>query len=247
MTILITGSSRGIGAATAIAAARAGYEVCINYRKNEKAALEVKLRVEELGAKCIAVQADVSEEREVISLFETIDQELGPLTALVNNAGGLDRQATIFDLTAERINHILRHNVTSTFLCCREAAKRMAKSRGGAGGAIVNVSSVAAKTGAPGEYTDYAASKGAIDTFTLGIAKELAPEGIRVNTVRPGFIYTDIHADGGEPGRVDRIKSTLPMQRGGKPEEVAEAIIWLLSHKASYTTGSFLELSGGRV
>lgn len=247
MTILITGSSRGIGAATAIAAAKAGYRVCINYRKNEAAAAEVKARVDELGVKCITVQADVSEEKEVVALFETIDRQLGPLTALVNNAGGLDRQSTLFDLNADRINHILRHNVTSAFLCSREAAKRMAKSRGGTGGAIVNVSSVAAKTGAPGEYTDYAASKGAIDTFTLGLAKELAPEGIRVNTVRPGFIYTDIHADGGEPGRVDRIKSSLPMQRGGKAEEVAEAIIWLLSDKASYTTGSFLELSGGRV
>lgn len=247
MSILITGSSRGIGAATAILAAKAGYQVCINYKKNEAAAASVKQQVEQRGVKCIVVQADVANEEEVQTLFKTIDRELDPLTALVNNAGGLDKQASLFDLDAQRINYILQQNVTGTFLCSREAARRMAKSRGGNGGAIVNVSSVAARTGAPGEYTDYAASKGAVDTLTLGLAKELAPEGIRVNTVRPGFIYTDIHADGGEPGRVDRIKSTLPMQRGGKPEEVAEAILWLLSEKASYTTGSFLELSGGRV
>jgi len=180
-------------------------------------------------------------------LFETIDRELSPLRALVNNAGSLDKQSSLFELDASRINNMLRQNVTSTFLCSREAAVRMAISRGGAGGAIVNVSSVAARTGAPGEYTHYAASKGAIDTLTVGMAKELASEGIRVNAVRPGFIYTDIHADGGEPGRVDRIKTTLPMQRGGQASEVAEAIVWLLSEKASYTTGSFLELSGGRV
>lgn len=246
MSILITGSSRGIGAATALLAASQGYQVCINYKKNEQAAATLQQQIEKLGGRCISVQADVSQEDEVLKLFETIDAELDPITALVNNAGILDQQATLFGLDASRINHILQQNITSVFLCSREAAKRMAKSRGGNGGAIVNVSSIAAKTGAPGEYTDYAASKGAIDTLTLGMAKELAPEGIRVNAVRPGFIYTDIHADGGEPGRVDRIKSSLPMQRGGHPEEVAEAIMWLLSDKASYTTGSFLEMAGGR-
>lgn len=246
MSILITGSSRGIGAATALLAASQGHQVCINYKKNEQAAAALQQQIEKLGSRCIAVQADVSQEDEVLKLFETIDAKLDPITALVNNAGILDQQATLFGLDASRINHILQQNITSVFLCSREAAKRMAKSRGGNGGAIVNVSSIAAKTGAPGEYTDYAASKGAIDTLTLGMAKELAPEGIRVNAVRPGFIYTDIHADGGEPGRVDRIKSSLPMQRGGHPEEVAEAIMWLLSDKASYTTGSFLEMAGGR-
>jgi NAD(P)-dependent dehydrogenase (short-subunit alcohol dehydrogenase family) len=192
------------------------------------------------------VQADVAAEADVIRLFETVDRELGRVTALVNNAGILETQCRVEALTAERLNRILATNVTGSFLCAREAIRRMSTQSGGSGGAIVNVSSIAARTGAPGEYVDYAASKGAIDSFTLGLAQEVAAEGIRVNCVRPGFIYTDIHAAGGEPGRVDRVKQFVPMKRGGQPAEVAQAILWLLSNESSYTTGSFLEITGGR-
>lgn len=244
--MLVTGSSRGIGAATAILAARQGYALCLNYKRNREAAESTRRLVEKENVPCISVQADVSREDEVMMLFETIDRELGTISALVNNAGVLEKQATIFSLDEQRLQRVLTQNINSAFLCSREAARRMARSRGGKGGAIVNVSSVAAKTGAPGEYVDYAASKAAMDALTIGLAKELAPEGIRVNGVRPGFIYTDIHADGGEPGRVDRLSSSLPLQRGGQPEEVAETILFLLSEKASYCTGNFLEPSGGR-
>lgn len=244
--ILITGSSRGIGAATAIRAAKEGYKVCINYRDNKAAAMQVAEQVRASGAACLTIQADVSKENEVLSLFEKIDKETGTLTALVNNAGILEQQTGILGLDSSRLQRIWAANIDSVILCSREAVKRMSTERGGHGGAIVNVSSVAARLGAPGEYVDYAASKGAVDSITLGLAKELAPWGIRVNAVRPGFIYSDIHASGGEPGRVDRLAASLPMKRGGYPDEVAAAILWLLSANASYTTGSFLEVAGGR-
>ena len=244
--IVITGSSRGIGAATAILAAQQGYAVCVNYVQHKQAAINIVNDVLKLGQRAIAVAADVSQQRDVEQLFTTVDRELGTVTALVNNAGILDVQMRVVNMDAERLNKIFSTNITSCFLCSREALKRMSTKRGGSGGAIVNVSSGAARLGAPGEYVDYAASKGAIDTFTIGLSKEVAEEGIRVNAVRPGFIYTDIHAAGGEPDRVDRVKELVPMRRGGDPEEVAQAILWLLSNQASYTTGSFIEVTGGR-
>ena len=243
---LITGSSRGIGAATAILLAKQGYDICINYKNNAIAANDVLGQVKKLGAKCIAIQADVSNEAHVLDLFEQIDQQLGPISALVNNVGMLLPQSKLLDMNADRINKILSTNVTSYFLCCREAVKRMSTARSGGGGAIVNVSSVAARTGSPGEYIDYAASKGAIDTLTKGLSEEVATEGIRVNSVRPGFIKTEMHADGGEPDRIERIKDNIPMQRGGDSSEVASAIAWLLSEDASYVTGSFTDVAGGR-
>ena len=191
------------------------------------------------------MQADVSVEDEVMGLFETVDNELGTLSVLVNNAGVLRAQSRLDAMTAERINHLLTSNVTSQFLCCREAVKRMSTKYHGRGGNIINISSGASRTGSPNEYTDYAATKGAIDTLTTGLSKEVAAEKIRVNCVRPGLIYTDMHADGGEPGRVERLKSKIPMQRGGNPAEVAEAIYWLGSDKSSFTTGSFIDVTGG--
>jgi NAD(P)-dependent dehydrogenase (short-subunit alcohol dehydrogenase family) len=244
--ILITGASRGIGAATALLAARRGYSVCVNYRANRAAADDVLDAVRQAGAHAIAVQADVAVEADVVRLFTTVDAELGPVTALVNNAGILERQARVEDITAERLARIFATNVTGSFLCVREAVRRMSIRHGGAGGAIVNVSSVAARLGSPGEYVDYAASKGAIDTMTIGLAQEVAAEGIRVNAVRAAFIYTDMHASGGEPSRVDRVKSSVPLRRGGQPEEVAQAILWLLSDDAAYTTGSFIDVTGGK-
>jgi len=243
---LVTGASRGIGRATALLLAQEGYTVAVNYHHNIKAATQVVNEIVERGGKAFAVRADISDEAQVVTLFETLDRENEPLTALVNNAGILFQQSAIENLTAERINHVLATNVSGYFLFCREAVKRMSHKRGGKGGAIVNVSSAASRLGAPFEYVDYAASKGAVDTLTTGLALEVAAQGIRVNCVRPGLIYTEMHASGGEPGRVDRVKSMLPMQRGGQPEEVAQAIVWLLSEKASYVTGSFLELAGGR-
>lgn len=245
-TILITGAGRGIGAATALLAAERGYQVCVNYLKNKNAAIEVVNKIQNKGGKAIACQADVSVEQEVSRLFKQVDEELGTLDALVNNAGILSTQARADELTAERLRYIFNANVISSFLCAKEAIKRMSVKYGGTGGGIVNVSSIAARTGSPNEYIDYAASKGAIDTFTLGLAKEVAGENIRVNAVRPGFIYTDIHADGGEPDRVDRIKDSLPMKRGGQPEEVARAILWLLSDESSFSTGTFIDITGGR-
>ncbi|EKV00008.1 dehydrogenase of unknown specificity [Leptolyngbya sp. PCC 7375] len=244
--IVITGGSRGIGAATASLAAERGYAVCVNYRRNHQAANAVVEKIRRQGGKGVAIAADIAVEAEVIDLFNAVDHQLGTVTALVNNAGILEQQTRVENLDAARLNRVLATNVTGAFLCAREAVKRMSTKRGGPGGAIVNISSVAARLGAAGEYVDYAASKGAIDAMTLGLAKEVAAEGIRVNAVRPGFIYTDIHGDGGEPGRVDRVKEVLPMKRGGEAVEVAQAILWLLSNEASYTTGTFIEVAGGR-
>lgn len=244
--VLVTGGSRGIGAATARLAASQGYSVCVNYLSNKAAADRVVESICAGGGRAIAVAADVSVESDVMRLFETMDKELGTLTALVNNAGILEKQMRVDEMDAARLTRILTANVTSAFLCARQAVLRMSTRHGGKGGAIVNVSSIAARLGSPGEYVDYAASKGAIDTLTIGLSREVASEGIRVNAVRPGLIYTDIHASGGEPGRVDRLKEALPMKRGGQPEEIAEAVMWLLSDSASYATGSFIDMGGGR-
>jgi NAD(P)-dependent dehydrogenase (short-subunit alcohol dehydrogenase family) len=244
--IIVTGGSRGIGAAVAHTAAARGYAVCINYVANRTAADAVVDTIRHGGGKALAVRADVALEADIVQLFATVDQELGPLTALVNNAGILEHQMRVDEMTAERINRVLLTNITGSFLCAREAVRRMSTRHGGAGGAIVNVSSMAAKLGGPGEYVDYAASKAAIDALTIGLSKEVAMEGIRVNAVRPGLIYTDIHASGGEAGRVDRLKHAVPMQRGGTAQEVANAIMWLLSAEASYATGTFIDVSGGR-
>lgn len=244
--LVITGGSRGIGAATARLAVPRGYAVCVNYRERRDAAEAVVREIEALGGRAIAVGADVSVEADVIRLFETVDKALGAVTALVNNAGILETQMRVDAMDAARLHRIFATNVVGPFLCAREAVKRMSTKRGGQGGAIVNLSSGAVRAGSPGEYVDYAASKGAIETFTLGLSKEVAEEGIRVNTVRAGFIYTEIHASGGEPNRVDRVKGLVPMKRGGQPEEVAEAIHWLLSDRASFTTGSFVDVTGGR-
>jgi len=244
--IVITGASRGIGAATARLAAARGYAVCVNYLKNRAAADAVVADIEATGGRAIAVAADVAAEAAVVDLFNTVDAKLGTITALVNNAGILETQMRVDEMDAARLARVLTANVTSCFLCAREAVRRMSTRHGGSGGAIVNVSSAASRLGSAGEYVDYAASKGAVDTLTIGLAREVATEGIRVNAVRPGFIYTDIHASGGEPGRVDRVKVSVPMQRGGQPEEVAHAILWLLSDEASYATGTFIDLAGGR-
>lgn len=244
--VVITGGSRGIGAATAKLAAAQGYAVCISYVRNQAAADSVVEAIRRAGGEALAVQADIAIEADVVRLFATVDRALGRLTALVNNAGILERQMRVEDMDAARLTRILATNVTGSFLCAREAVRRMSIKHGGTGGAIVNVSSIAARLGAPDEYVDYAASKGAIDTFTLGLAKEVAADGIRVNAVRPGVIDTDIHASGGEPGRVARVKDAVPMKRGGEAQEVAQAILWLLSEPASYTTGALLDVTGGR-
>ncbi|CAN4279627.1 SDR family oxidoreductase [Pseudoxanthomonas sp. LjRoot125] len=244
--VLVTGGSRGIGAATAVLAAERGYAVGVNYRLDADAAASIVQRITEAGGRAVALRADVSDEADVVAMFARLDETLGPVTALVNNAGILETQMRVDAMDAARIGRILATNVTGTLLCCREAVRRMSTRHGGLGGAIVNVSSVAAKTGSPGEYVDYAASKGAMDSLTVGLAQEVAQEGIRVNAVRPGFIYTGMHADGGEPGRVERVKAFVPMRRGGQPEEVAEAILWLLSTQAAYSTGTFIDVAGGR-
>ena len=244
--LIVTGGSRGIGAATARLAAERGYAVCVNYRANRAAADAVVAAIAAAGGTAIAVGADVASEPEVMRLFATVDRALGPLGALVNNAGVLERQTRVEHIDAARIDRIFATNVRGAFVCAREAVRRMSTARGGAGGAIVNVSSRAAELGAPGEYVDYAASKAALDTLTIGLAREVAGEGIRVNGVRAGIIYTDIHADGGEPGRVDRLGPTLPMKRGGDAIEVARAILWLCSEEASYSTGTFIDVAGGR-
>ena len=244
--MLITGASRGIGAATARLAAQQGYALCLNYHQRADAANAVLDQVRGLGVTAIAVQADVADETQVLHMFEAIDRELGRLDVLVNNAGMLEQQMRLEQMDAARWTRVLGANVIGSFLCAREAIKRMSTRHGGRGGAIVNLSSVAARLGAPGEYIDYAAAKGAIDSMTLGLAKEVASEGIRVNAVRPGVIHTDIHAAGGEPDRVERVKASVPMGRGGQAEEIAEAILWLASEKASYTSGALLDVAGGR-
>ncbi len=243
---IVTGASRGIGAATARLAARAGYAVCVNYLRNRAAADEVVAAIRGAGGEAVAEQGDVGIEADVVRLFAECDHVLGTVTALVNNAGILEKKMRLDAMDAGRLNRVINTNIVGSFLCAREAVKRMSTRHGGKGGAIVNVGSAAARIGSPDEYIDYAASKGAIDTLTLGLAKEVALEGIRVNCVRPGPIHTDIHASGGEPNRVERVKSAVPMQRGGDADEVAHAIVWLLSDEASYCTGAILDVSGGR-
>jgi NAD(P)-dependent dehydrogenase (short-subunit alcohol dehydrogenase family) len=245
-TILITGGGRGIGAATAIAAARAGYDVALSYKQDSGRADAVVAEVKALGRKAFALQSDVAREDDVVELFARADRELGPLNALVNNAGITGRAVRVEDVDAAAVNEVLAANVTGSFLCAREAVKRMSTRQGGRGGAIVNISSAASRHGSPGEYVHYAASKGAIDTFTVGLAKEVTDDGIRVNAVRPGLIDTEIHASSGIPDRLARITPLVPMKRVGTADEVAAAVLWLLSDAASYITGAILDVSGGR-
>jgi NAD(P)-dependent dehydrogenase (short-subunit alcohol dehydrogenase family) len=244
--VVVTGGSRGIGAATAVLAASRGYDVCVGYRHRRDAAESVVARCRSHGVQAIAVPVDVSDQVQVEQFFSTVDAELGPVRGLVNNAGILDLQTRVEQMEAERIARILQVNVVGAFICAREAVRRMSTQRGGAGGAIVNISSRAAVLGGPGEYVDYAASKAAVDALTVGLAQEVATEGIRVNGVRPGVIDTEIHASGGEPGRVARVAERIPMRRGGTVDEVAAAVLWLLSSEASYVTGAILDVSGGR-
>ena len=239
--MVVTGGGRGIGAATARLAAQRGYQVCINYLRDAKSASAL---AREVGG--IAVQGDVASEDDVVRLFKTVDEKLGRVSVLVNNAGIVDRGTRVEAMSAQRIQRMLAVNVTGSFLCAREAVKRMSTRHGGKGGAIINVSSIAAKLGGSGEYVDYAASKGAIDTFTVGLAKEVGAEGIRVNAVRPGIIRTEIHLSSGDPGRVERIGAAAPLQRPGEAEEIAAAILWLASDEGSYTSGALLDVSGGR-
>lgn len=244
--MIVTGASRGIGAATARLAAERGYAVCVNYVRSEAAAAGLVDEITGKGGRAVSIQADVASEDQVVRLFEQVDKMLGPVTALVNNAGILETQTRVEHMDAARLQRVFAANVYGSFLCAREAVRRMSTGHGGSGGAIVNMSSAASRIGSPNEYVDYAAAKGAVDTFTIGLAKEVAGDGIRVNAVRPGVIYTDIHASSGEPDRVERVKSGVPMQRGGYPEEVARAVLWLLSDEASYSTGAFLDVAGGR-
>jgi NAD(P)-dependent dehydrogenase (short-subunit alcohol dehydrogenase family) len=243
--VLVTGGGRGIGAATARLAASRGWAVCVNYLRDEASAQRVVADIEAVGGTAAAVRGNVAEEADVAGMFDAAAR-LGPVRGLVNNAGILERQTRMDDMEAARFTRVFATNITGAFLCAREAVKRMSTRHGGGGGAIVNVSSIAARLGGPGEYVDYAASKGAVDTMTIGLAKEVAEEGLRVNAVRPGVIYTEIHASGGEPGRVERVKEYVPMKRGGQPGEVAQAIVWLLSDESSYVTGAFIDVSGGR-
>ena len=245
-TALITGGSRGIGRATAIRAGGLGWKVGVNYAGNEAAAAETVNAVKAAGGDAIAIRGDVAVETDVIAMFDAAEAAFGPVTALVNNAGVVGRKSMVADMPLERMRRIFDVNVLGAFLVAREGARRMPTDRGGRGGAIVNISSMAARLGSPGEYVDYAGSKGAVDTLTIGLAKELAPVGVRVNGVRPGLIETEIHASGGDPGRAARLGVTAPMGRAGTAEEVAEAIIWLLSDAASYATGTTIDISGGR-
>jgi NAD(P)-dependent dehydrogenase (short-subunit alcohol dehydrogenase family) len=244
--LLVTGGSRGIGAAVALLAAARGYAVAVNYASNAKAADEVVRAIGSQGGRAIALQADVAREDDILAMFAAVDRQLGPLTALVNNAGVVDMTARVDEMSVARLKRMFDINVIGAIVCAREAVRRMSTKHGGAGGAIVNVSSAASRLGSPGQYVDYAAAKGAIDAFTLGLAKEVAGEGIRVNAVRPGLIETYIHASGGIPDRVRQLQHLVPMQRGGSPAEVAQAILWLLSPEASYTTMSLIDVSGGR-
>ncbi len=244
--MIVTGASRGIGASTALLAAQRGYQVCVNYRSNRQAADEVVRQIEHSGGRALAVAADVAVEADVMRLFQTVDRELGRVTALVNNAGILEQQTRLEGIDAARLQRIFATNVFGSFICAREAVRRMSTRHGGQGGGIVNISSRASQIGSPGEFIDYAASKGAVDTLTIGLAKEVGEEGIRVNAVSPGFIYTEMHASAGEPDRVERVKVFAPMKRGGTAREVANAVLWLLSDEASYTTGAILDVSGGR-
>lgn len=244
--ILITGASRGIGAATARLAAARGYALCINYRQQREAAEQLVDEITRQGGRAIAVAADVADERQVAQLFAAIDSEFGRLDVLVNNAGMLERQARLEEIDGARLLRVFGANVFGSFHCAREAIRRMSTRHGGRGGAIINLSSIAARLGAPNEYIDYAAAKGAIDAMTVGLAKEVAAEGIRVNAVRPGVIRTEIHASGGEPKRVERVAASIPLGRGGEAEEIAKAILWLASNEASYTTGALLDVAGGR-
>ena len=244
--VLITGASRGIGAATALLAARQGYAVAVNYSANSLAADEVVRQIRQGGGSAMAVQADVADEAQVLTMFEKVDAKLGRLTALVNNAGVVDQTSRVEAMSMARFRRMFEINVFGSFVCAREAVRRMSTRHGGVGGTIVNLSSVAARLGAPGQYVDYAAAKGAIDSFTLGLAKEVAAEGIRVNAVRPGIIETDIHASGGLPNRAREMAPQLPMQRPGSAEEVARSILWLMGTESSYTTGTVLDVTGGR-
>ncbi len=244
--LLVTGGSRGIGAAVCRLAAKAGYRVAVNYASNEAAAAALVAEIQADGGEAFSVKGDVGNEADVLAMFAAVDKTFGGLDAFVNNAGVVDRKARVDEMSVERLERMMRINVVGSILCAREAVKRMSTLRGGRGGSIVNLSSAAATLGSPGEYVDYAASKGAIDTFTIGLAREVANEGVRVNAVRPGIIDTEIHASGGQPGRVAAIRDTVPMKREGKAEEVAHAVLWLLSDEASYTTGSIVNVSGGR-
>lgn len=244
--MLITGGSRGIGAATALGAAKRGYRVALSYLGNVAAANEIVQKIQQTGGEAIAIQADVGIEADVLRLFKTVDEKMGTLHILINNAGMLEKQMRLDQMDVGRWQRVLNANVMGSFLCAREAVLRMSSKHGGKGGVIVNVSSAASRLGSPNEFIDYAAAKGAVDSMTIGLAKEVATEGIRVNAVRPGLIYTDIHTSAGEPGRVDRAKAGVPMQRGGTAEEVAETILWLASDQSSYVTGTLLDVTGGR-
>lgn len=244
--ILITGGSRGVGAATARLAAEHGYDVAISFMSNESAALAVAADVEAAGRRALPVRADSADPEQVARLFDEIDREFGRIDVLVNNAAILARQSRLEDLEFERMRRIVAVNAIGPILCAQQAVKRMAYRHNGRGGTVINISSASARLGSPNEYVDYAASKGAVETFTTGLAKEVAREGIRVNCIRPGHIYTDMHASGGEPGRVDRVKDSIPLGRGGQPEEVARAILWLAGTEASFITGAFLDVTGGK-